>query len=870
MAVYNKQDYVAEALDSIINQSLNFKKNIQIVIVNDKSTDNTLEVLKKYQKYYPDNILLINNYKNMGPSYSRNRGIKYAKGEFINFMDSDDTISKDAFRHAYSFLKANEEIDIVSIPIYYFGVKRGSHNLNYKFKKNQIINLEENPDHIQLSGSSSFIRASKLKKYSFNNNLKVSEDALLINQMLLENPQIGFLSKDKYNYRKSRSQDSLIALSAKTKAYFTSRIDEYFIKLINCAKKDSEIPKFIQYVLMYDLQWILEIEKINHLLDNYEIKILFDKILEILSYIDEDVILSQLSIPAHLKAHAILMKKHGWNYLNGNAQIKDDFKLTTLFIDNILFKNDHELYLSGILINFTRDTEIQVILDNETLETESVNFPQRDFHSLDFKYAQNHNFKVTLNFNENSIISFKSNDTDLLLNFSQTSRLSKIGKYKLSKKYLAVLEGNNIRIVKKTFGRLVKLEFKTLKSMLKDRQEGWRTGVIIRLIFSVLHPIFVNKRIWLYMDLPQVAGDNGLELFKYVTKQKDNINHYFILDKSPIDEIEYLTSSKINKIKRLFGNVPESEQYKEIKKIGKIIPARSLKHRVYALFAEFIITSHPDNTIIYPFWGNYAHVGGFALSRTIFLQHGVTKNDISSWANDYDKPLVMFLTSAEREAQSLLDHNYGYDESIVKTLGFPRFDRLENNPRREIVIMPSWRKQFNDFTPSEFVKTRFYKVFNHLITDDELIDILTKEGYKLIFKPHRNLHKFIEAFTKHPDVMFDLDLTNYAQTFNTASVLVSDYSSVSFDFAYLKKPVIYYQFDNDYHFDVDNAYFKYESDGFGPVAKTHDEIKEMILNLIDKNCQMENKYQRRVDSFFKYHDRNNSKRVYEEILKLNY
>ena len=230
----------------------------------------------------------------------------------------------------------------------------------------------------------------------------------------------------------------------------------------------------------------------------------------------------------------------------------------------------------------------------------------------------------------------------------------------------------------------------------------------------------------------------------------------------------------------------------------------------------------------------------------------------------------MFLTSAEREAESLIKYDYGYDESVVKTLGLPRFDRLENNPKREIVVMPSWRKQFNEFTPTEFVKTNFYKVFNQLITDDELIETLTKEGYKLIFKPHRNLHKFADTFTNHPDVKFDLDLTNYTETFNTASVLVSDYSSVSFDFAYMKKPIIYYQFDKDYHFDVDDAYFKYESDGFGPVAKTHDEIKEEILNLIANNCQMDEEYKKRVDSFFKYHDRNNSKRVYEEILKLDY
>ena len=59
MAVYNKGDYVAQTIDSLINQSLNFKNNIQLILVNDKSTDNTLEVLEKYQKEYPENICFL-------------------------------------------------------------------------------------------------------------------------------------------------------------------------------------------------------------------------------------------------------------------------------------------------------------------------------------------------------------------------------------------------------------------------------------------------------------------------------------------------------------------------------------------------------------------------------------------------------------------------------------------------------------------------------------------------------------------------------------------------------------------------------------------------------------------------------------------
>ncbi|WP_405277653.1 glycosyltransferase family 2 protein, partial [Methanobrevibacter sp.] len=294
MAVYNKEKYIAQALDSLINQTLNFKKNIQLILVNDKSTDNTLKVLESYKNEYPQNIILINNEKNMGSAYSRNRGMKYVKAPYVNFLDSDDVISNDAFKLAYRFLEEYYEVDIVSIPIYFFGVKRGSHILNFKYEKDQVINVITDPNYIQLSSSSAFFRSDKVKKFRFNENLRVSEDALLINQMLLENPVIGFLSKPKYYYRKDGTQNSLITSSSSTKSYFTTRLDEYFLNLIAYAKNTfNEVPKFIQHVLMYDLQWILEIEFIDNLLTKDEIKTLYDKIQEILSYIDEDVILSQ-------------------------------------------------------------------------------------------------------------------------------------------------------------------------------------------------------------------------------------------------------------------------------------------------------------------------------------------------------------------------------------------------------------------------------------------------------------------------------------------------------------------------------------------------------------------------------------------------
>jgi glycosyltransferase involved in cell wall biosynthesis len=85
MPIYNDETFIGESLKSIINQTL---KDIEIICINDGSTDNSLTILKNYQKNYP-NIIIINQ-KNQGSGIARNEGLKIAKGEYIAFLDADD------------------------------------------------------------------------------------------------------------------------------------------------------------------------------------------------------------------------------------------------------------------------------------------------------------------------------------------------------------------------------------------------------------------------------------------------------------------------------------------------------------------------------------------------------------------------------------------------------------------------------------------------------------------------------------------------------------------------------------------------------------------------------------------------------------
>jgi CDP-glycerol glycerophosphotransferase (TagB/SpsB family) len=103
-----------------------------------------------------------------------------------------------------------------------------------------------------------------------------------------------------------------------------------------------------------------------------------------------------------------------------------------------------------------------------------------------------------------------------------------------------------------------------------------------------------------------------------------------------------------------------------------------------------------------------------------------------------------------------------------------------------------------------------------------------------------------------------------------SSLLITDYSSIFFDFAYMKKPLLYYQFDEEEFRkrQYEEGYFSYRKDGFGSVVKNEERLVDAINDCIDKNFTTPPLYSKRADKFFALRDKNNSERIYQAILAL--
>ena len=304
--VYNTKKYVTEAIESIINQSIGFD-TIQIVIVNDGSTDGSGEICSEYADRYPDNITYLSQ-TNEGASSARNLGLSKVCGKWVNFFDSDDIWSCDAFETVVNFIKSHRDIDIISLRHWFFDARKGPHHLDYKYRIDRIIDIFKDAGCPQLSFSNLFIEQSLLDNIMFDTNLEVSEDFAEINELLMQTGRYGVCNLGRYFYRKRIENDSAIDSSTKKLSFYEQTPSKCYLKLFESSKKrfGTVIP-YIQYCVMYDLQWRLKRPLPDSL--STEVKTNYRRTLRrILSMIDDEVIVSINGITADICLNAFALK----------------------------------------------------------------------------------------------------------------------------------------------------------------------------------------------------------------------------------------------------------------------------------------------------------------------------------------------------------------------------------------------------------------------------------------------------------------------------------------------------------------------------------------------------------------------------------
>ncbi|MBD3949591.1 CDP-glycerol glycerophosphotransferase family protein [Tuanshanicoccus lijuaniae] len=379
---------------------------------------------------------------------------------------------------------------------------------------------------------------------------------------------------------------------------------------------------------------------------------------------------------------------------------------------------------------------------------------------------------------------------------------------------------------------------------------------IIPAIVYKLYCLITKKNFWLISEANE-AHDNGFVFFNYLLKEQKNQRVYYAINKKSVDW---------HKI---------SEELKE-----NIIPHGTVKHWIFYLVADINISSQkggkPNAAVCY-----LLEVHGFLRNKRVFLQHGVTLNNPTFLHYDNTK-MRLFLTAAYPEYQYVLK-NFGYPNGYVKYTGLCRFDNLHEDisDPSNILLMPTWRNwlALNGHTDKELAKERkniensqYVRMYNKLLNDPKLIELLEKTKKNLFFYPHRGAQKYLDKFdikSKRIIVCSELEY-DVQMLLRKTSLLITDYSSVSMDVIYMKKPVIFYQFDEEKFrkHQYSESYFNYKDTNLAYFSDSHEKTIDIIQYVVSNNFVTQDNFDFEHKNFFKLYDTKNCERTYFEICNI--
>lgn len=376
------------------------------------------------------------------------------------------------------------------------------------------------------------------------------------------------------------------------------------------------------------------------------------------------------------------------------------------------------------------------------------------------------------------------------------------------------------------------------------------------LLFLLAFPIAMVYRLfrrdlWLICDNGVEASDNGYWLFEYICREHPEQDCVYAVNK-------------------------DSRDRAKVERLGKTVAYGTFSHWILYLAARVNISSQkggkPNFAVCY-----LLEVYGLLKNCRVFLQHGVILTDIEFLYYENTK-MDMFVTSTYREWE-YVNSRYGYPEGVVQLLGLARFDRLhefETVPN-QILIMPTWRDWLGtnalakdpEKDKANFTSSEYFKRWSAVIGSERLKEICRKYGCTVMFCPHRDTQRFIGCFkTDNPYLtVCDYDHYNVQELMKSSAFMITDYSSVQIDFAYMKKPLAYFHFDykdyteRQYHM----GYYNYENDGFGPVFEDENSLLGYVEQAARGGFINDEKYLARHKAFFTLYDAENCKRNYEAI-----
>lgn len=349
----------------------------------------------------------------------------------------------------------------------------------------------------------------------------------------------------------------------------------------------------------------------------------------------------------------------------------------------------------------------------------------------------------------------------------------------------------------------------------------------------------MDKDVWLIGERSDTAQDTGYHFFKYCRK------HY------PDKDIYYVIDSDSNDI----ANVED---------LANVVYRGTLEHFKKASVAGVLIGSH-DLEYILPIKG--VALASYKQAKKVFLQHGVLGRKSAEYHRHYYKhPFDMFCVSSVSE-KKLVQNKMDYDIDEVKVTGLSRFDALlePRTESRSILVIPTWREWLND--KEAFGESEYFNRYKNLLESERLQEMLETHDMHVYFYPHYRMQDYIDQFDfdDHERIhVIKMGEKNVQDLLLESKLMITDYSSVSFDFNYMSKPVIFYHFDQDSFFK--NGKLRPIDETFlGDICTSEQDVLDQVETYMQSDFAEKEAVRDKKYLIFDHIDQENCKRIYDAI-----
>lgn len=518
---------------------------------------------------------------------------------------------------------------------------------------------------------------------------------------------------------------------------------------------------------------------------------------------------------------------------------------TNTQIDTIKMKND-EIKISGKI--FTKSN----VIENLNLQFKSREGERLINQPLSYKYLnietakrfglRRYRYKGTLNFTKQlEMIEEGIYDAFLIIKYKNTEAIEvRLGtpRFRARNEH----KSSHVKADKSVF--LISSYYTFRLSNLSLQIDEFENYAYNYLEKALKKPRLFNKfkkeDIWIIGERRDKAQDTGFRFFKYMRENHPEKKVYYVIDK-------------------------DSLELKNVKPYGNILYFKTKEHIEMLLKATNIIGSHhPD--YLYPL--RTKEFERKIVGKKVFLQHGVigTKNmnaNYGSKAQGFDTDL--FLVSSELEKQIIVN-DMDYDKNEVKITGLSRFDDLFKDDvieKRQLLIIPTWREWLS--RDDLFLESEYYERYQDLLLNERLKIMSEKYNFEIVFCLHPNMQRYASLFeTTHVKQINQGDI-DVQDLLKESAMMITDYSSVAFDFSFLNKPVVYYQFDRRRFIGKRGSHLDLNNDLPGDIEYELDELLDNLENYAQNNFQITETNKIKSSKFIKYKDKKSSERIYKEI-----